>query len=213
MVANCTFLRSCPRPGAPGPRWRAAPPERDERTSQNTKPAHPVCHVASARRTRKTRLAIRRSARWRVVCEFGPALGLQPASCRLTGHQPNEPNQVEGPVWFLLSWVGQAHQLWRGGVPCPTTATSGPGTGGGEEEGGGLSVERGRGGRTRGGGSGEMAHMLKWIDHPLKRCLARSVLHPILHRTLRDGDGCGPATMRRRVHRPCVSRPRLLPVK
>ena len=57
-----------------------------------------------------------------------------------------------------------------------------------------------------------MAQMLQWIDHPLRRCLARSVLHPILHRALRDGSGCGPgATMRRRAHRPCVSRSRLLP--
>ena len=35
------------------------------------------------------------------------------------GQTPTEPNKAEGPVRFL-SWVGQAHQLWEEGVPCPT---------------------------------------------------------------------------------------------
>ena len=51
------------------------------------------------------------------------------------GRTPTEPNKAEGPVWFL-SWVGQAHQLWGEGVPCPTPSQW---YGTGEEE------ERGRG--------------------------------------------------------------------
>ena len=58
------------------------------------------------------------------------------------GRTPTEPNKAEGPVRFL-SWVGQAHQLWGEGVPCPTPSQW-SGTGG-EEEGGRGSGRGGKG--------------------------------------------------------------------
>ena len=84
-----------------------------------TKSAHTV-PSASARQHLdvKPRPAIRRSARWRaqigVRNRTGFTARLVPV-CRT----PTEPNQAEGPVRFL-SWVGQAHQRWGEGVPCPT---------------------------------------------------------------------------------------------
>ena len=87
IMMNCTYLRSSSRPGA---RWQTAgSPERDEKTPQNSPtPCHWQAPASTQKTKRKTRPAIRRSARWRV--------NFSTAEAR-TSNSPSSSTEVEPP--------------------------------------------------------------------------------------------------------------------